>query len=107
MQQSTRTSRFQRVLDNADRMRFVSVSLHTPPVVSLLRITNSSFADMPPGGDIAFDIRVMEGYRRFCNKIYQANQSILYPLLLADFYRQPNMCWETLAPTLYPKIRAA
>ncbi|KAL1311633.1 hypothetical protein AAFC00_001743 [Neodothiora populina] len=29
------------------------------------------------GGDIAFDVRVMAGYRRFCNKIYQATKYVL------------------------------
>ncbi|KAF9894301.1 valine--tRNA ligase [Aspergillus nanangensis] len=29
------------------------------------------------GGDIAFDIQVIHGYRRFCNKIYQATKFVL------------------------------
>ena len=29
------------------------------------------------GGDIAFDIKVIEAYRRFCNKIYQATNFVL------------------------------
>ena len=29
------------------------------------------------GGDIAFDVKVMHGYRRFCNKIYQATKYAL------------------------------
>jgi valyl-tRNA synthetase len=29
------------------------------------------------GGDIAFDVKVMAGYRRFCNKIYQATKYVL------------------------------
>ncbi|PGH07743.1 valine-tRNA ligase [Polytolypa hystricis UAMH7299] len=29
------------------------------------------------GGDIAFDIQVIYGYRRFCNKIYQATKFVL------------------------------
>ncbi|TVY41255.1 Valine--tRNA ligase, mitochondrial [Lachnellula subtilissima] len=29
------------------------------------------------GGDIAFDIRVIHGYRKFCNKIYQATKYVL------------------------------
>ncbi|KAJ2897059.1 hypothetical protein MKZ38_005009 [Zalerion maritima] len=29
------------------------------------------------GGDINFDIQVMHGYRRFCNKIYQATKYVL------------------------------
>jgi len=29
------------------------------------------------GGDIAFDVKVMFGYRRFCNKIYQATKFVL------------------------------
>jgi len=38
---------------------------------SLLQYTTSS------GGDIAFDVKVMQGYRRFCNKIYQATKYVL------------------------------
>ena len=30
-----------------------------------------------PGGDIAFDIKQMHGYRKFCNKIYQATKYVL------------------------------
>ena len=29
------------------------------------------------GGDIAFDVKVMQGYRRFCNKVYQATKYVL------------------------------
>lgn len=29
------------------------------------------------GGDISFDVKVMAGYRRFCNKIYQATKYVL------------------------------
>ena len=32
---------------------------------------------MNSGGDINFDIRVMHGYRKFCNKIYQATKYVL------------------------------
>lgn len=39
------------------------------------------------GGDIAFDVRVMQGYRRFCNKIYQATKYVLGNLP-ADFVPQ-------------------
>ncbi|KAI9698483.1 MAG: Valine--tRNA ligase, mitochondrial [Candelina mexicana] len=39
------------------------------------------------GGDIAFDIKVMHGYRRFCNKIYQATKFVLGKLE-ADFVPQ-------------------
>jgi valyl-tRNA synthetase len=36
------------------------------------------------GGDIAFDIKVIHGYRKFCNKIYQATKYVLGKLD-ADF----------------------
>jgi valyl-tRNA synthetase len=29
------------------------------------------------GGDVNFDVKVMAGYRRFCNKIYQATKYVL------------------------------
>ncbi|KAE8141010.1 valyl-tRNA synthetase mitochondrial precursor [Aspergillus pseudotamarii] len=40
------------------------------------------------GGDIAFDIQVIHGYRRFCNKIYQATKYVLGKLG-DDFKPQP------------------
>lgn len=39
------------------------------------------------GGDIAFDIKVIYGYRKFCNKIYQASKYVLGKLE-ADFVPQ-------------------
>jgi valyl-tRNA synthetase len=36
------------------------------------------------GGDIAFDVKVIHGYRKFCNKIYQATKYVLGKLD-ADF----------------------
>ena len=39
------------------------------------------------GGDIAFDIKVIHGYRKFCNKIYQATKYMLNKLD-ADFVPQ-------------------
>lgn len=39
------------------------------------------------GGDIAFDIKVIHGYRKFCNKIYQATKYVLGKLD-ADFVPQ-------------------
>ncbi|EHL01997.1 putative Valyl-tRNA synthetase, mitochondrial [Glarea lozoyensis 74030] len=39
------------------------------------------------GGDIAFDIKVIHGYRKFCNKIYQATKFVLGKLD-ADFVPQ-------------------
>ncbi|KAF2836258.1 valyl-tRNA synthetase [Patellaria atrata CBS 101060] len=39
------------------------------------------------GGDIAFDIKTMHAYRRFCNKIYQATKYVLGNLA-ADFTPQ-------------------
>jgi valyl-tRNA synthetase len=39
------------------------------------------------GGDIAFDIKVIHGYRKFCNKIYQATKYMLSKLD-ADFVPQ-------------------
>ncbi|KAL2831831.1 valyl-tRNA synthetase mitochondrial precursor [Aspergillus cavernicola] len=41
------------------------------------------------GGDIAFDIQVIHGYRRFCNKIYQATKFVLGKLG-DDFKPQPT-----------------
>ncbi|KAL3475408.1 tRNA synthetases class I-domain-containing protein [Aspergillus californicus] len=41
------------------------------------------------GGDIAFDIQVIHGYRRFCNKIYQATKYVL-GRLGDDFKPQPT-----------------
>jgi valyl-tRNA synthetase len=35
------------------------------------------------GGDISFDVNVIHGYRRFCNKIYQATKYVL--IRLGDF----------------------
>ncbi|PIG88157.1 valyl-tRNA synthetase [Aspergillus arachidicola] len=42
------------------------------------------------GGDIAFDIQVIHGYRRFCNKIYQATKYVLGKLG-DDFKPQPTV----------------
>lgn len=39
------------------------------------------------GGDIAFDIKVIHGYRKFCNKIYQATKYVVGKLP-ADFVPQ-------------------
>ncbi|KAF8866576.1 valyl-tRNA synthetase-like protein [Acephala macrosclerotiorum] len=39
------------------------------------------------GGDIAFDVKVIHGYRKFCNKIYQATKYVLGKLD-ADFVPQ-------------------
>ena len=41
------------------------------------------------GGDIAFDIKVMQGYRRFCNKVYQATKYVLGKIE-KDFVPEPN-----------------
>ncbi|KAL5336751.1 valyl-tRNA synthetase mitochondrial precursor [Aspergillus crustosus] len=41
------------------------------------------------GGDIAFDVQVIHGYRRFCNKIYQATKYVLGKLG-DDFKPQPT-----------------
>jgi valyl-tRNA synthetase len=41
------------------------------------------------GGDIAFDIKVIYGYRKFCNKIYQATKYVLGNLP-ADFVPQKS-----------------
>ncbi|KUJ22727.1 valyl-tRNA synthetase-like protein [Mollisia scopiformis] len=39
------------------------------------------------GGDIAFDVKVIHGYRKFCNKIYQATKFVLGKID-ADFVPQ-------------------
>lgn len=41
------------------------------------------------GGDIAFDVKVIHGYRKFCNKIYQATKYVLGKLD-ADFVPQKD-----------------
>lgn len=41
------------------------------------------------GGDIAFDIKVIYGYRKFCNKIYQATKFVMSKLP-ADFVPQKS-----------------
>jgi len=42
------------------------------------------------GGDIAFDIKVMHAYRRFCNKIWQASKFVLLKLP-KDFRRAEEL----------------
>ncbi|KAK4043090.1 tRNA synthetases class I-domain-containing protein [Parachaetomium inaequale] len=42
------------------------------------------------GGDVNFDIKVMAGYRRFCNKIYQATKFVLGKLP-ADYVPPPKL----------------
>ncbi|PYI00413.1 hypothetical protein BO78DRAFT_465348 [Aspergillus sclerotiicarbonarius CBS 121057] len=43
------------------------------------------------GGDIAFDIQVIHGYRRFCNKIYQATK---FTLEQRDFSQSAQIVYQ-------------
>ncbi|KAE8374365.1 tRNA synthetases class I-domain-containing protein [Aspergillus bertholletiae] len=45
------------------------------------------------GGDISFDVKVMAGYRRFCNKIYQAAKFVLGKI--GDQYTPPSTLDKT------------
>lgn len=73
----------------ADALRFSLVSYttggNTPPIpLSIVTQANDH-----PGGDINFDINVMYGYRKFCNKIYQATKFVLSKLS-PEFKPQPT-----------------
>lgn len=59
----------------ADALRFALVNYTTGGKLLLSHLT-VTVTDLP-GGDIAFDIKVIESYRRFCNKIYQATNFAL------------------------------
>lgn len=49
-----------------------------------LRLTLIDYVTVS-GGDISFDIKVMEAYRRFCNKVYQASKFVLSNTLTVSF----------------------
>ncbi len=60
----------------ADALRFALVNYTTGGTYS------SSFMILSlhlifPGGDISFDVNQLHGYRKFCNKIYQATKFVL------------------------------
>lgn len=55
----------------------------------MIQTYSTIVANYLTGGDIAFDIQVIHGYRRFCNKIYQATKFVLGKLG-DDFKPQPT-----------------
>ena len=75
----------------ADALRFSLVQYTTGGKSLITRF--ESRADVSPGGDINFDIKVMHGYRRFCNKIYQATKYVLGKL--PSSYSPPATCSKT------------
>ncbi|KZF26102.1 valyl-tRNA synthetase-like protein [Xylona heveae TC161] len=104
------------VIDPLDVMHGISLqalhdkllvgNLDPKEVATATKFQNTSFPDGIPecgadalrfslvayttgGGDISFDIKVMHGYRRFCNKIYQATKYALGKLG-DDFVPKPT-----------------
>ena len=61
----------------ADALRFSLINYTTGGKNSSMFHEVKSIPLTSLGGDINFDIKVMHGYRRFCNKIYQATKFVL------------------------------
>lgn len=59
----------------ADALRFSLINYTTGGKLWLSDFRHHRLT--PTGGDINFDIKVMHGYRKFCNKIYQATKYVL------------------------------
>ena len=78
----------------ADALRFSLISYTTGGELHMRYSSPCATDDVSSGGDIAFDIKVMHAYRRFCNKIYQATKYVLGKLP-SSFEAQANSTCPT------------